>query len=157
MSFRDEQQQKNAGSYMEDPARQIAFLGRLAHFKIPEPAWGPCNRSKGNKWPTVEEEALGFRFLNPTVERDYGIHLFEDPESHKIVGLTPAGRYHLRRLALNTEHLVLKRKNRSIAKGLRAQVELLQAFSPYTAAQLDDFLGNAESAIPEIDPPLPSP
>jgi hypothetical protein len=121
------------------------------------PAWGPCNRSKGNKWPTVEEEALGFRFLNPTVERDYGIHLFEDPESHMIVGLTPAGRYHLRCLALNTEHLVLKRKNRSIAKGLRAQVELLQAFSPYTAAQLDDFLGNAESAIPEIDPPLPSP
>jgi hypothetical protein len=23
-------------SYMEDPARQIEFLGRLAHFKIPE-------------------------------------------------------------------------------------------------------------------------
>jgi hypothetical protein len=83
---------------------------------------------KGQQVATVGEEALGFRFLNPTVERDYGIHLFEGPESHMIVGLTPAGRYHLRRLALKTEHLVSKRKNRSIVKGLRAQVELLQAF-----------------------------
>jgi|GEM_PF-4529069 len=40
------------------------------------PAYGPCNRSKSNKWPTGEEEALGFRFLNPTVERDYGVHLY---------------------------------------------------------------------------------
>jgi hypothetical protein len=36
MSFRDEQEQKNASASMEDPARQIEFLGRLAQFKIPE-------------------------------------------------------------------------------------------------------------------------
>jgi hypothetical protein len=35
-SFRDEQQHKNATASMEDPARQIEFLGRLAHFRIPE-------------------------------------------------------------------------------------------------------------------------
>src|SRR5271165_3608104 len=35
-SFRNEQQQKNATASMEDPARQIEFLGRLAHFRIPE-------------------------------------------------------------------------------------------------------------------------
>jgi hypothetical protein len=29
----------------------------------------------------------------------------------------------------------------------------MQAFSPYDAAQLNDFLGDAESAIPDIDPP----
>src|ERR1700747_756284 len=54
------------------------------------PAYGPCNRSKSNKWPRPEAEALGVRFLNPSVERDYGVHLFEDPESHKIVGFTGA-------------------------------------------------------------------
>jgi hypothetical protein len=35
-SFRNEQQRKNATASMEDPARQIEFLGRLAHFRIPE-------------------------------------------------------------------------------------------------------------------------
>lgn len=35
-SFRDEQQEKNVSASMEDPARQIEFLGRLAHFRIPE-------------------------------------------------------------------------------------------------------------------------
>jgi HNH endonuclease len=62
------------------------------------PAYGPCNRSKSNKWPSPEAEASGVRFLNPTVEGDYGVHLFEDPLSHKIIGFTPAGRYHLRHL-----------------------------------------------------------
>jgi hypothetical protein len=117
------------------------------------PAYGPCNRSKGNKWPRPEAEALGVRFLNPSVERDYGVHLFEDPESHKIVGFTGAGKYHVRHLALNTEYLNYKRKNRSIARGLRDKVQLIQAFSPYDAAQLNNFLGDAESAIPDIDPP----
>jgi hypothetical protein len=34
MSFRDEQQRKNAGSVLKDPQRQIEFLGRLAHITI---------------------------------------------------------------------------------------------------------------------------
>jgi hypothetical protein len=34
-SFSDEQQEKNATAMM-DPARQIEFLGHLAHFRIPE-------------------------------------------------------------------------------------------------------------------------
>jgi hypothetical protein len=122
------------------------------------PAYGPCNRSKSNKWPSPEAEASGVRFLNPTVEGDYGVHLFEDPLSHKIIGFTPAGRYHLRHLALNTEYLIYKRKNRSIAKGLRDKLQLIEGLLPYDAARLNDFLGDAESAIPDIDPPpLPSP
>ena len=36
LSFRDEQEEKNANSFMQDPVRQIEFLGRLAHFRIPE-------------------------------------------------------------------------------------------------------------------------
>ena len=36
MSFRDEQQAKNGTASMVDSARQIEFLGHLAHFRIPE-------------------------------------------------------------------------------------------------------------------------
>ena len=36
LSFRNEQEQKNASAFMQDPSRQIEFLGRLAHFRIPE-------------------------------------------------------------------------------------------------------------------------
>jgi 5-methylcytosine-specific restriction endonuclease McrA len=117
------------------------------------PAFGPCNRSKSDKWPSAAAEVSGARFLNASVEQDYGVHLFEDPESHRIVAVTTAGKYHLRYLNLNTECLVLKRKNRSIAKRLRDNVPLMQGLSAYDAGQLDDLLGNAESAIPEIDPP----
>jgi hypothetical protein len=117
------------------------------------PAFGPCNRSKGGKWPSPEAAMSSIRFLNPTVEQDYGVHLFEDPDSHEIVGVTPAGKYHVRHLALNTEYLILKRKNRSIAKFLREQTNLIQGLSAYSEAQLMDILSDAESAIPEIDPP----
>ena len=39
---------------------------------------------------------LGVRFLNPTKEQDYGVHIFEDAVTHELVGASPAGRYHLR-------------------------------------------------------------
>jgi hypothetical protein len=39
------------------------------------------------------------------------------------------------------------------SQGLRPQVSLLQGLSPYNATQLDDILGDADSAIPEIDYP----
>jgi hypothetical protein len=94
--------------------------------------------------------ASGVRFLNATAEQDYGVHLFEDPKSHRIVAVTAAGKYHLRYLALNSEYLILKRKHRSMASGLRDKVGLIQGLSPYDTARLDDLLGNAESAIPPL-------
>jgi hypothetical protein len=119
------------------------------------PVFGPCNRSKSNKWPSAAAESAGIRFLNPTVEKDYGIHLFEDPQSHKIIAVTPAGKYHLRNLALNTEYLILKRKHRSMAKAVREQFDLTRALSGQTAEALDELLRDPEMAIPDIDPPPP--
>jgi hypothetical protein len=134
-----------------DPRR---FDGKKNHnYDNLLPSYGPCNRSKSNKWPTHEAEVAGVRFLNPMEEQDYGTHLFENAETHKIVAITPAGRYHLNHLALNTEYLILKRKNRSEAKSLRDKVGLIQGLLPYYyVSQLDDFLGDAESVIPDIDP-----
>lgn len=114
------------------------------------PAFAPCNRAKGVTWPSREAEARGVRFLNPTVEPDYGVHLFEDPESHEIVGATPAGKYHLRYLALNTDLLVRKRRNRALARRLRSYIPLIQGLPSYSEAELLMILGDAEAAIPEI-------
>lgn len=124
--------------------------GKKNHdYKNLLPAYGPCNRSKSNKWPSVEKETAGLRFLNPSVEGDYGVHLFEDPESHKIVGVTPAGRYHLGHLALNTEYLVRKRANRSRALAMLPKLNLLPGLTPEQLRWVND----SASAIPEIDPP----
>jgi hypothetical protein len=117
------------------------------------PAFAPCNRAKGAKWPSQEAQASGVRFLNPAVEPDYGVHLFEDPNSHAIVGATPAGKYHLRHLALNTEVLVRKRMNRSLARNLRPHISLIQGLPSFSEGDLMTILGDAETAIPEIPPP----
>jgi hypothetical protein len=119
------------------------------------PAFGPCNRSKSNKCPSPDEEAAGLRFLNPTVERDYGVHLFEDPTSHKIVAITPAGRYHLRHLNLNSEYLRLKREDRSKAINLKRVIELVRSVSNQKAQELEELIRRGESAIQEIPPPPP--
>ncbi|HRT10330.1 MAG TPA: HNH endonuclease domain-containing protein [Candidatus Paceibacterota bacterium] len=72
-----------------------------------------CNGAKGDTWPTPAEQALGLRFLNPCAEQDYGEHIVEDEATHRLVGVTPAGRFHIRMLDLNAEHLVAERWERA--------------------------------------------
>jgi hypothetical protein len=71
-----------------------------------------CN---GAKWarPTAKERAAGLRFLNPCKEMDYGVHIFEDPVTHQLVGTTAVGKYHIRCCDLNAEHLVRERSDRA--------------------------------------------
>jgi len=117
------------------------------------PAFGPCNRSKGYKWPSASAASAGARFLNPTLEKDYGVHLFEDPKSHKIVAVTPAGQYHLRYLALNSEYLISKRRRRSDAKALLDQFDLTRQLSGEDAERLRAMLWDSALAVSDIDPP----
>src|ERR1700690_2436329 len=65
-----------------------------------------CNGSKRDRWPSNKDQALGLRFLNCCNEQDYGEHIFEDPDTHELVGVTPEGRYHVRNCDLNAPHLV---------------------------------------------------
>src|SRR5689334_18284672 len=60
------------------------------------PATRHCNGSKQGSWPDARLRRLGVRFLNPTKEQDYGVHIFEDPRSHELVGLSPQGKYQIR-------------------------------------------------------------
>jgi hypothetical protein len=71
-----------------------------------------CNGHKGDTWPTKEERRAGVRFLDPCKDLDYGMHIFEDPETFELWGATPAGRFQIRVLDLNAEHLVEERRAR---------------------------------------------
>lgn len=97
-----------------------------------------CNGAKGDTWPTRAEQALGLRFLNPCAEQDYGEHILEDPETHRLVGVTPAGRYHIRMLDLNADHLVAERGERAKIHTLltRAAFMLKRGRSEAEAVQL---------------------
>ena len=72
-----------------------------------------CNGAKGNRWPGPKEVRKGLRFLNCCTELDYGAHIFEDPDTHEVVGVTPTGRYHVRYCDLNANHLIEERKERT--------------------------------------------
>lgn len=71
-----------------------------------------CNLAKLQK-PTPKERAAGLRLLNPCQEMDYGCHIFEDPLTYELVGVTPYGKYHIRTCDLNAEHLVCERRERA--------------------------------------------
>lgn len=77
------------------------------------PSLGSCNRTKGSTWPSPADRAVGLRFIDPTKEFDYGCQIFEKPDTHELVGTTPAAKYHIRVLGLNSEYLVQRRKNRA--------------------------------------------
>jgi hypothetical protein len=77
-----------------------------------------CNLKKHAYWPTPADQNKGIRFLNCCEEMDYGVHIFENPETHELVGVTPAGRYHIIACDLNADHLVTERRERSLLRAL---------------------------------------
>jgi len=76
------------------------------------PATRHCNGAKRNSWPNAKDQRRGIRFLNCCDETDYGVHIFEDPDTHELVGITPEGRYHVRCCDLNAKHLIEERSER---------------------------------------------
>ena len=76
-------------------------------------ATGHCNGSKSDRWPTNKERNKGVHYLNCTKEMDYGVYIFEDPDTHEVVGVTPAGRYHVLSCDLNAPHFITERTKRA--------------------------------------------
>jgi hypothetical protein len=72
-----------------------------------------CNGAKAENWPTPAQLKQGMRFLDCCQEQDYGVHIFEDPETHRVYGVSPAGRYHVRICDLNAPHFVHERRQRA--------------------------------------------
>jgi len=111
-----------------------------------------CNGARRNVWPTANEQALGLRYLNPCREHDYGVHLLEDPNTHLLIGVTPASRYHIRMCDLNADHFVAERRERAeIWELLRSAVTIKRHQVPQMAADLAGALRTqAEQMIPEF-------
>jgi hypothetical protein len=113
------------------------------------------NGSKSNHWPTAAEQKLGIRFLNCCQEQDYGVHIFEDPVTSQLVGVTPAGKYHIRYCDLNAPHLVLHRKRRTQMRNLLQKMAIsLKTDSPF---QLPDQYSTLQSIVDEMIPSIPPP
>lgn len=90
-------------------------LGGSARHRYRNLMWSTrlCNNAKSDYWPTSEERKTGVRFLNPCEEWDYGVHIFEDPVTHELVGRTPAGKFHVKILRLNQETFIWERRERA--------------------------------------------
>jgi hypothetical protein len=120
------------------------------------PASRHCNGKKSDTWPTRTELAIGCRFLNPCEEMDYGEQIFERPDTHELVGVTRAARWHIRMCGLNADHLILERRRR--AKhwhtiknvGIKIKGDHVQA-----ADMIKNYRDQVELMIPEI-PSVPT-
>jgi hypothetical protein len=110
-----------------------------------------CNGAKRDRWPSNKERQLGVRFLNCCEETDYGVHIFEDPQTHELVGITPAGRYHVRNCDLNAPHLVEERAERAklwrLLEGIPVRIKQQGWSLPTEALALNDV---ADKMIPRI-------
>lgn len=73
-----------------------------------------CNGAKSSIWPSKDKREAGVYFIDPTKELDYGLHIFEDPDTHEVFGVTPAGKWQVLQCDLNASHLIKKRAKRAV-------------------------------------------
>jgi HNH endonuclease len=83
-----------------------------------------CNGSKRDTWPSKSARKKGIHFLNPCEEMDYGPHLVEHPVTHRLIGLTPSGDFHITACDLNALHLVEERRERAVIHQLLSDTAL---------------------------------
>jgi hypothetical protein len=93
-----------------DPREKRKKTQRYSNLHL---ATAHCNRAKSDSWPNGEARRAQCRFLDCCREQDYGVHIFEDPNTHELVGATPAGVYHIEKCDLNAPHFVEERRKRS--------------------------------------------
>ena len=72
-----------------------------------------CNGAKGKNWPNRSQMEKGIRFLDCCQEQDYGVHIFENAENHRVYGVSPAGRYQVHICDLNAPHFIRERRQRA--------------------------------------------
>ncbi len=117
-----------------------------------------CNQAKSDFWPSPSQLKSGICILNPTQEMDWGQHVVEDPDTHLLWGKTPTGTFHIRKLDLNSRHLVEERRDRSrLYQLLYRQPVKLQAITlrvPQVLPEIKRLLDQMIRAIPEE--PIPN-
>ena len=131
-----------------DPRKKKDLIQRYDNLF---PASRHCNGKKSDQWPKKAEAAVGCRFLNPCEEMDYGEQIFEDTDSHRLVGTTPAAVWHIRICALNSDHLVNERAKRAkyINQLRNKSIRIKRAFSE-VGKLIGSLRAEVEKMIPEI-------
>lgn len=131
--------------------------GKLRHrYENLLPAESTCNGSKSNFWPTAEQSAKGIRLINPFEELDYGHHIYEDPETHRVFGVTPTGKFHVLKLKLNADHFVEERRLRHAMRAEKGELTAAAKGAPDSAiAALKAYKEQVDRMIPPI--PLKKP
>lgn len=129
-----------------NPKKKRARIQEYANLFL---ATRHCNGAKGNRWPSKKDIQRRLRFLNCCKETDYGVHIFEDPDTHEVVGVTPEGKYHVRYCDLNDPYFIKERKERTnLWRLLKAEsVKLLHWRLPDVYYALKT---QAERMIPEL-------
>jgi hypothetical protein len=122
------------------------------------PATRHCNGSKSDLWPAAKLRKAGVRFLNPTKEVDYGVHIFEDPVSNELVGTSPAGIFHIRCCDLNAPHLVLERRDRAKLRALLNEycVTTKAPLPVLDGKQVLDASSILRAIVERMIPPIPT-
>ena len=135
-----------------DPREKKNLIQRFENLF---PASRHCNGKKFNHWPNSEEAAAGCRFLNPCEEMDYGEQIFEDPNTHRLAGTTPAAIWHIRMCGLNADHLVNERAKRAkYVDQLKNKAIRVKRSLDEVGNLISSFRTEVETMIPEI-PSLP--
>lgn len=114
-----------------------------------------CNGKKSDYWPTAAERRVGIRLLDPCAEIDYGKHIFEDPCSHELVGITPAGRYHIDICDLNAKTFVDERRRRAKLRRYAKGANIAGLAGDWN--DLTKFLGESVKIVEELIPDIPAP
>jgi hypothetical protein len=120
------------------------------------PASRQCNGKKSDNWPIKAELAAGCRFLNPCEEMDCGEQIFEDPLTHKLVGVTPAAKWHIRICGLNADRLIEERRRRAKHwRTIQNRAIRVKKSVPDQVVQelITSFREEVELMIPKIPPP----
>ena len=71
-----------------------------------------CNGDKSETWPSIEEQNLGFGFVDPCVEDLYTTHAKLDPETGKLEPKSNPGKYTIDEIRLNRSKFKELRKQR---------------------------------------------
>ena len=126
--------------------------GNRHHYINLFPATRHCNGAKSQTWPTAAQQRAGLRLLNPCKEVDYGVHIFENPHTYELEGVSPAGRFQIFVCDLNAEHLVRERRERA---EIRAALRETPA---YVVGSLPGFVGCLTALQEQVSymiPPIP--
>lgn len=126
------------------------------HYTNLFPASRHCNGSKLDDWPSSSERKKGLRFLNCCEEMDYGLHIFEYPDTHKLKGVTATGKYHIVMCDLNATHLINERKDRSDLRRVFEKTMIVFK-KDVSFAQIANNLSALRQTIDKTIPEIPAP